>query len=544
MALFTRAKAEELPNGAAAAAKIDLSDVEALCRPLGRDPFMRLRPLYSKQAERLSLELAGMAYTLDTEPWTDAGWFDLSVQIDNELQSGLVLGEAAGKERIRAMRGAYRLRRAKSALNATNPISQLMGALRQRERSDTIKAVIMAHRCKGGGYLIAIGFMGTGKRLYDWISNFRFTTEEGFHKGFLQLCEYFEKGEENIVFPQIAAELGLERLTLADVLKELGKSSSRFRLWMAGHSQGGAVMQVFAHRLMHERGAQPQNMVGYGFASPTVVTERTVYDAAAYPLYHIINSDDFVPRMGAVMHLGLCLQYRADEALRQAAYSRSELPASAAAREALFPYLMQMVDTPSILLYSAAFLRCVLAEYGDEAISSLMSRWWSIHPVDSLFQYAGEKANILAERIIEHSKEGYRELTGEPMNGLALNLLTDSFRSIAREIPFRRILAAFAEYIAPPHSLLSTGEHAGAYAYISAQEASALRPFVWLRGADGKAHKAFADEALREANEAEQVTAAVRTRRGAVSAARVGFAGKRRTSLSAQKERAGKRRLH
>lgn len=520
-----------LINGGAETGR-GLASVEALCPKMARDPFYRLRPEYSDEAARMSLELAAMTYTLDLDPWVEAGWYDISIQLDNVLQSGLVIGEAASGERMRAAISALRLRHAKTSLHSQNPIAQLMGALRQRERSDTIKAVVMAHRRGDGKYLIAIGFMGTGKRFYDWISNFRFTTEGGFHKGFIQLCEYFEHNEESIVFPETAAELGMERLTLGMVLRELKSRDSRFRLWMAGHSQGGAVMQVFTHRLIHELGARPQSIVGYGFASPTVVTERTVFDTAAYPLYHILNSDDFVPRMGATMHLGLCLQFRADEALARASYGRSDLPADVAAREALFPYMMQMVDTPSILMYSAAFIRCVMEEYGEETISSLMSRKWSIKPIDQLFTYAGGRAQSLADRLISHAKEGCLAISGKEMDDVTVNLLAQSMRLAIRGLPFRRVLGALLEYLGAPHHITAHGGREGAYAYIVKNRLSELRPFIWTRDAQGKARRLFADYGEGASAASEQASEPVRARRAEGAGAKRKPAGKRRAGIS------------
>ena len=234
-----------------------LSDTDALTRPFSRDPFQRLRPPFDHQAARLSLELAHTAYTLDLDAWKDAGWNDFSILIDDSLQSGM---DHDG------VRSHFKLLRARAAQKEFNPLSQLAGALRQRERSDTIKAVCMTRRDDEGRWVVAIGFMGTGSRFYDWISNFRFTPEEGFHRGFAQLCESFEMNAEEIVFPSAAQALGLEKLTLGEVFSEMRSLSSRFRLWMAGHSQGAAVMQVLAHRLMNDWGVLAQNMTGYGVA--------------------------------------------------------------------------------------------------------------------------------------------------------------------------------------------------------------------------------------------------------------------------------------
>ena len=111
----------------------DLSDLGSLVKPFVRDPFNRLRPPFSREAAELSLELASMAYTLDLEPWTEAGWNDFSIQIDDDLQSGLTRRSSADGERMRALINALKVRRAKAALRERNPVSQVMSALRQRE---------------------------------------------------------------------------------------------------------------------------------------------------------------------------------------------------------------------------------------------------------------------------------------------------------------------------------------------------------------------------------------------------------------------------
>ncbi len=470
-----------------------LSELSSLHKPFIRDPFYRLRPAFSREAAELSLELANMAYTLELEPWMEAGWNDFSIQIDNTLQSGLTHGESADGERMQNLISAWKMYRAKAALREHNPISQILGALRQRERSDTIKAVCMMHPLENGRFLLAIGFMGTGKRFYDWISNFRFTTEEGFHKGFYQLCTYFEQGAESIVFPKTAAALGLERLTLSEVLHEMSSARSRFRLWMAGHSQGGAVMQVFTHRLITDWGVLPQNMVGFGFASPTVATGRLVYDPAAYPLYHILNSDDMVPRMGALIHLGLGLYYQANDQLRAETYALSTLPADVAAREALRPYQLQMTDTASILLYSTAFLQCLAAEKGEEGLNSLMSKKWSVAPLDRMLTYAGGKAQSWLDKLIENAQNGHIALTGSPMEERRLAFLRDSMRPLVREIPFRRLMGAVAGYCVPPHHIMRNQQRErGAYAYIVQNGLGALRPFIWLNPTGGVPEKRFA----------------------------------------------------
>lgn len=513
----------------------DLSRLDSLTLPFARDPFYRLRPPFSAEAAELSLELANMAYTLDLEPWLEAGWDDFSIQIDDTLQSGITHGASADGERMRTLLNALKVARSRAALRERNPVTQVMSAMRQRERSDTIKAVCMLHSLPDGRYMLAIGFMGTGRRFYDWISNFRFTTEEGFHKGFHQLCTYFEEGAESIVFPRAAAELGLEKLTLGEILMEMRSLSSRFRLWMAGHSQGGAVMQVFTHRLITDWGVLPQNMVGYGFASPTVATARLVYDPAAYPLYHILNSDDMVPRMGAVLHLGLCLNYPADEALREATYGLSTLPADMAAREALRPFQQAMVDTPSILLYSTAFLQCLAEEKGEEGLNNLMSRKWAVPAVDRMLTAAGDKAMDLLGRLIDNAQNGHAALTGRPMDEAVLSELRDRMRPQIRSVPFRRLMGAVLGYCAPPHSIMRNNQQEdGAYALITRKGLDALQPFIWVNANNHPQRRYGSIQALLGMT-ASQSASATAARRRKPAAPRMAARGKQRIGLSAKR---------
>ena len=496
----------------------DLAGLDSLARPLSRDPFGRLRPPFSQEAARLSLELASTAYTLDLEPWAQAGWYDFSIQIDNALQSGLLSGESADFERMRALADALRLKRMKLSLRERNPVGQVLGALRQRERSDTVKAVCMMHALPGGRYLLAIGFMGTGRRLSDWISNFRFTTQEGFHKGFGQLCTAFEESAESLVFPATAAALGLEKLTLGEALMEMRSLSSRFRLWMAGHSQGGAVMQLLCHRLLTDWGVLAQNIVGYGFASPTVATGRLLHDPAAYPLYHILNSDDLVPRVGALAHLGLCLECPANRRMRQACYRLSTLPADVRVRREMAPYRRAMTGTLSVLTYSAAFLQCLAEEKGEEGLSHLMSRKWAVPAVDRLLTAAGERAMDWLNRFVQNGKNAYLELAGQPMDEARLSALREEMRPLVARTPMRRLMGGIVSYTLPPHRLTGDETHPGAYAYIVRNGLGALRPFIWLNPQPSPPRRLYARSARRPT--------AARPRRGT-----------RRIGLSARRER-------
>ncbi len=479
----------DLPRGVLTG--VPLGDVRRLRLPLAPDPFGRLRPPPDLTALRLSLELSYLTYNLELDPWMRAGWTDVSIQVDNSLQSGVTVGESesAGSERVRGLVNGWKVARARMAMREFSPVAQLMSALRQREKSDTIKAVTMAHPAGNGRYLIAIGFMGTGGRFYDWFSNFRFTTEDGFHKGFYQLTQVFEQSAPRILFPDTAAALGLASLTLADILREMRTPDSRFTLWMAGHSQGAAVMQVFCHRLMAEWGVPVRHMVGYGFASPTVSAALPARDAAACPLYHVINTDDLVPRIGAIMHLGMGLLYQSDPLLREAAFGWGDDPGDALLRadaEHLFHHIQ---DTPTMLESMVALLQVINEEKTEENLRTLMEKRWSLAPLDKAFAFAGDRVKDSITRMARYAKVAYRTLTGTRMDEETLDRLREEMRPIVRAYTLARLLGGLRDRFYPPHMLRRPHGETGAYGYIATLGASRLTPFIWRALPGGQAER-------------------------------------------------------
>ena len=122
----------------------DLNSLTPLCMPW-KDINGLLQPVFSHDAALLSLELAATAYDMETENWEKAGWRDFSYQIDNKLLTGPAVNRE-GEGRMDGVISDYYQQLAKSRLKRQNPISQLMGTLRQREGSDTCKAIVMLQR--------------------------------------------------------------------------------------------------------------------------------------------------------------------------------------------------------------------------------------------------------------------------------------------------------------------------------------------------------------------------------------------------------------
>ena len=148
------ATADDRAIAGGALTDVPLSNVRRLCLPPLRTSDGILRQPPDDTALQMSLELAYLTYTLDLAPWMRSGWTDISIQVDNRLQSGVTVSESesAGSERIRRLMNAFKVARARQELKERNPLSQMMGALRQREKSDTIKAVTMLHPADNGRY--------------------------------------------------------------------------------------------------------------------------------------------------------------------------------------------------------------------------------------------------------------------------------------------------------------------------------------------------------------------------------------------------------
>lgn len=451
---------------------VNIAQTAPFFHPWEMDPWGRLRPPLTVEALQMSAELSAGSQSLNITPWLQAGWREVSVQVD-----GAVTALDPAWETLPARLQRQLLR---SKIRGDNPIQQVVGALRERETSATGKAIVMLRPAEHGRYVVAVCFLGTGKRFYDWFSNFRISTPEGIHKGFKQLTDLFEANEERIAFPVTAAEMNLERLTLAHIIQEMKSPSSRFLLWLSGHSQGGAVMQLYARRKLLEDGVHPMNLLGYGFASPSVMTGEALRQPEAYPLYHIHNSDDLVPRCGAALHLGVCLTYQADEAMRRACYGWPREEAAVAARIAARPVVRRMTDTPSCILQALAFLEVLKgsssAEIADVlGLSDTPFAGRLLEAVDM-----GELLRSLSRRLTA----AHQSAAGVPPDVRRVADAADLMRSIIAQTGLRAFSSALMQLLRHPHriSARERGEFIPPYAWIAANAPDRLIPSIWQPG--------------------------------------------------------------
>ena len=446
------------------------------------DPWGKLRPPLSVEAVQMSARLAAATYHMEVDPWLQAGWRDVTIQVDGALTDGVEASPGEGGA-IQRLAAAWKLHRVRQRIRQRNPLGQVMGAFRQREKSDTGKVLVMLHPTEDGRYVVAISFMGTGERFYDWFSNFRMTSEGGVHKGFLQLTRQFEDNEEDISFPETAQELGLEKLTLRHVLEEAQNPNSRFILWLVGHSQGGALMQVYAHHKIHEDGVLPGNLVGYGFASPSAMSGLAVNDPSAYPLYHVLNSDDVVPRMGAQVHLGVCLIYPTDDELRSRCYNWSWDRESVQRRQAVGAIIRRMTDTPACIEVAVAYLSA-LGSYTPEDILDSLGAWGTRLPLRRLISAADARVDDLLRYACRHMTAAYLSICGEEMSTGRVAALQAEITALMEQLGVKRFTMTMKELMGQPHRI---GEHVegaemGAYPFIARYGVERLVPAIWRSG--------------------------------------------------------------
>lgn len=422
----------------------------------------------TKDALCLALEMARLSYDTDIAPWLRAGWEDVSFQVDDLLLTGLH-GRDEKAQKVCLQAAAKALGR----MEKLDPISQLRGFWRQKEELDTCKAVMMAHELADGRTLIAIAFTGTTKRLYDWLSNLRMEEEEGFHAGFLRLTKQFEENAGRIHFPITAQKTAMVRLSLQDILQMMRQGSDRFSLFVTGHSQGAALMQIYIHRLISS-GVPLEHLRGIGFASPCVVNERALHWATAYPIRHFINADDLIARVGGHMHIGQCCVLPSSDGYRRACYGPH---AESLAMRNVLHALHALRDNESTLLFGVALMNA-LAELPDAACEETIA-----------LLLRGVLPGILGQRLRGYARrlarEASRRLTakGEKVFGsLDAEKCAEQRRTIDglfAACGSAACVSMLVECLMRPHALAER-DGVRAYQLLAQEYANALAKSLWV----------------------------------------------------------------
>ena len=438
--------------------------------------FLPLLPPGDEQAQRLALDfdaskmpgretfahsltLSASAYQMDTQPWKQQGWGDFSLLVDGQLLTGSKMSASRG---VKGTVGKFLTRLARKRLRKSS-IKRLYGTLKQKEKTETCKAMIAARPLPDGRTLIAIGFMGTGKRLLDWIANLRIQRSEGMHRGFLQLTEEFESHLPQIRFPRA------NQVTLAHVIQCCKAENSPYLIWMSGHSQGSAVMQLFTHRLLSQ-GVLPKYLLGVGFASPAVTHLGCTFDP---PIHHMIFADDIVTRIGAKHHFGTCHVLTSSPALDRQYLGAYE-------GDALFRAVLscthRLYDTRTGLLFALALVRA-LRHLNARDAGAVLEMLTTGRMPDALADVLGDGARTLLKQTEQHLMRMYRSYThGAAPNLKQLNAMTKQVLGALNSHTPLRYAMYLTKALTHPHHLQGEEGSYSPYQWMCGPGFDALRP--------------------------------------------------------------------
>lgn len=427
----------------------------------------------NREAARFGLELARLAYDLDLAPWLAAGWTDISILAGNRLFTGLHHQEQQA-DVLQQARNLVLPYLARGIKGITAPLKLVTRPFRQGHTPEGGSAVVMLRQVAPGRFVVALGLMGTGRRLEDWLSNLRFDREGHFYKNFLAITSRFEQEADNIRFPAAARTLGLETLSLRDAFLMAGQEESPVRFVVAGHSRGAAIMQIWAYRRVLE-GLLPRHLLGFGFASPKAA-EGIPQGGPRLPLHHFLVEDDVFTRVGLKEHLGTCFSLPSDAAFKAASYG--ELMGNP-----LFLELREMLngvgDTGEGLLFILAYLEALSARSASGvalALDALMDLGLSELPLK-----AEEWAAGLLDAAKRRFRRHYREAAGSLPNIRELEARRAALDVLMDRYGAAQVSAMLVKALQMSHRLVGASPETadlGAYSYL------VVRAFDRLRGGE------------------------------------------------------------
>lgn len=421
----------------------DLTDYACMTGEPVEDAWGVSRVPFSPQAARLSAELAANVYDLDIRAWARAGWNDCMFLVEDDV----IPLDQESDTKLAALENEWRRRRARSRIHGVSPISDLARAARQLMVTDMSKSVVMTRALPDGRVLIAIAFIGTTTKIYDWFSNFKFSRENGLHNGFLELARRFDALTAQVPLRSLGAAGNDEELTLSQVLDRAAQPESPYLFWLCGHSQGGALVQVYTHLLL-ARGIRPEAIRAYSFAAPTVAACGAVERADAFPIYNIINSDDVVPRVGAQVRLGVDCVFYPDNAFRQAYYPVK--PESRAAFERMQFVASQVRETSDAFCWCVAMLR-LLSGDGSEGDAD---EWLAaLFPHASLLQRLNLRPAEVADFFMGKLRTSCLTLCGHAPDESLCRRYEEMMRTFAQELGTRPLAQAIGQCLRLPHAI-------------------------------------------------------------------------------------------
>ncbi|MDL2317530.1 hypothetical protein LJC74_00360, partial [Eubacteriales bacterium OttesenSCG-928-A19] len=421
----------------------DLSETDEFFRARAEDPWGITRAPLSPAIARMSAELCAGAYDLDIRPWVLAGWEDCTFVVEDRI----VVLDHDPDSRLAQIEAEWKRRRAMSLMEGVSPVTDITRAIRQMMVTDLGKAIVMTRMDEKGRMVIAISFIGTTQKYFDWFSNFKIQRKTGMHSGFAELARGLDAQTTRILLPKLAAMLGEETFSLADALQEARQPNGRVRLWLTGHSQGGAIVQTYTHLLLSQ-GVLPEAIDGYTFAAPTVAAADGSFDPAPYPIHNIISTDDVVTRVGAQVRLGMDWIFRPNETFRKKHYRVQEDQKPAFDRA--LHIARQVQSTPDAICWFLSLMRLMRESETDPSLQSLFT---ALMPRATMLRRlklsVADVAAYFEEKIISH----HLTLTGEPPSEALTEEYEGMMRSLVRQYGPKPAAVTLLKILGAPHRI-------------------------------------------------------------------------------------------
>ena len=164
-------------------------------------------------------------------------------------------------------------------------------------------------------YAFAVAFRGTNTSdLADLLADVNIIiNSKGLHSGFSANATDFYDSCQSIEFFIDGSYVPFSR-----IIEDMKNEDSDYCLLVTGHSLGGAITDCFVGSNLYDAGVYPGNVVAYTFAAPK--SANSAYNYKYTNIYNFVNSDDWVPTVGASKRIGTDFVFIPDDTFREAHY--------------------------------------------------------------------------------------------------------------------------------------------------------------------------------------------------------------------------------
>jgi len=403
------------------------------------------RRRYNRELAIRSLAFSKASYNMRITQFIMDGWLDYTLVYEGK---------------IHARADDWNIEPSKRAL--------FFSSIKQMLTTQSAKAVVMGRPTSSRKAIVNITFTGT-KHVTDWFNNFKVGVSNQLHKGFYELATQFDSLIGQIHLTLLARTLGMTDLTLADVFEEAKKPDSRFKIWVTGHSQGGALTQVYIAEFLSRRGVLHENIFGYAFASPSVATPNYCEHPGNYPIYNINSADDFAVRVGSALRLGMDLMYYPDESFREENYADYTKPETREMYQEILKLCYWMTDSFKF----GEFMIAIASFATQSPVAMNFVEWIEETPLlKQIFHTLSKNTDLpkaIHNRMYRMLEKPYMDVGGSPPSEERILQITDYLNILFR----KRGIECFTTYTYTTHQIPKN------YSTIVQKPYTAFRRGIW-----------------------------------------------------------------